>query len=43
MIATGLSGALLQAAVSVPKTEIDRRGAEYKRQRKAEKRARADK
>lgn len=29
---------LLQAAVSVPKTEIDRREAEYKKRRKAEKR-----
>jgi hypothetical protein len=32
---------LLQQAVSVPKSEIDRREAEYKKRRKAEKRARA--
>jgi hypothetical protein len=30
---------LLQAAVSVPKSEIDRREAEYKKRRKVEKRA----
>jgi hypothetical protein len=30
---------LLQAAVSVPKSEIDRREAEYKKQRKARKSA----
>jgi hypothetical protein len=30
---------LLQAVVAVPKSEIDRREAEYKRRRKAEKRA----
>ena len=31
--------ALLQVAVSVPKSEIDRREAEYKKQRRALKRA----
>lgn len=30
---------LLQQAVSVPKSEIDKRDAEYKKRRKAEKRA----
>jgi hypothetical protein len=30
---------LLQAAVSVPKSEIDKREAEYKKRRKAEKQA----
>lgn len=32
---------LLQQAVSVPKSEIDRREAEYKKRRKAEKRSRS--